>query len=99
MVNFKFIPLSDARLTAELKPTFLRVGQLISWDFTDSSGQTYTGLVVVGEKPHPQGFQSMADISVDIPAGPGIAMEKIQELSEIVQTEFMQRGVVTYKKP
>jgi hypothetical protein len=98
MVNFKLASPSDPRLTADIRSRFLRVGQLVAWDLTDSSGQIYTGLVIVGEKPHPQGFQSVADITVDIPEGDGIPIDKIQELSRIVQTELVQRTVVTYKK-
>jgi hypothetical protein len=98
MVNFTFIAISDQRLTPQLKATFLNVGQLINWKLTDSSG-TYAGLVVVGEKPHPQGFQSMADITIDIPPGKGIPVAKVRELSQTVQGEFVRRGVVGYKKP
>jgi hypothetical protein len=98
MVNFKFISLSDPRLTPSLKAQFLNVGQLINWELTDASG-AYTGLVVVGEKPHPQGFQSMADITIDVPPGEGIPIAKVRELSQTVRAEFVRRGVVGYKKP
>jgi hypothetical protein len=96
MVNFTFIPLPDPRLTADLKAKFLSVGQLIKWELSDSSG-TYTGLVVVGEKQHPQGFQSTADITFDI-GDKEIPIAKFQEVSQIVQTEFRSRAVVSTKK-
>ena len=46
MVNFMFIPLTDPKLTPELKARFVNVGQLIKWELTGPSG-VYTGLVVV----------------------------------------------------
>jgi hypothetical protein len=98
MVNFTFIPLTDPRLTPQLKSQFLNIGQLVNWELTDASG-TYKGLIVVGEKPHPQGFQSIADITIDLPAdGKGIPVTKVKELSQIVQTEFVQRAVINLKK-
>jgi hypothetical protein len=59
MVDFTFVPLSDPTLTPELKARFLKVDQLVNWKSTDSSG-AYSGLVIVGEKTRPQGFQSTA---------------------------------------
>jgi hypothetical protein len=97
MVNFSFIQLPDPRLTPDIKSKFLSVGQLIKWELTDSSG-IYTGLVIVGEKSIPQGFQTMADITFDI-GDKEIPVTKFQEISRIVLTEFQQRGVVTLKKP
>jgi hypothetical protein len=97
MVNFKFIPLTDPRLTAQIKEKFINVGQLINWDYTDSSGK-YSGIVVIGEKEIPQGFQSMADITLDI-GEKEISMAKIQEVSGIVSTELRQRMVVDLKQP
>ncbi len=90
MVKFTSIPLSDPRLTPELKAQFLNVRQLVNWESTDSSG-TYSGLVIVGEKPHPHGFQSTADFTVDVPPGDGIPIAKVQEISRTVQTEFFKR--------
>lgn len=90
MVKFTSIPLSDARLTPELKAQFLNVRQLVNWESTDSSG-TYSGLVIVGEKPHPYGFQSAADFTVDVPPGDGIPIPKVQEISRKVQIEFFKR--------
>jgi hypothetical protein len=95
MVNFMFIPLTDPKLTPELKARFVNVGQLIKWELTDPSG-VYTGLVVVGEKPHPQGFQSTTEITFDIPEEETSAA-KIQQITRLVQAEFVQRGVVGIK--
>lgn len=97
MVNFAFVPLSDPRLTPEMKASFLNVGQLVKWDYTDASG-TYTGLIILGEKKIPAGFQSFADITFDIPAKE-IPMAKIQEVSQIVTKEFRERTVVGLFKP
>jgi hypothetical protein len=96
MVNFKLVPLPDLRITPEIRARFLNVAQLKEWQLTESSG-TYTGLVVHGEKAIPQGFQSMAEISVDIPPA-GIPDTKIQEISQIVQSEFVKRAVILLKK-
>jgi hypothetical protein len=80
-----------------MKAKFLQVGQLASWEFRDSSG-TYTGLIVIGEKAVPQGFQSMADITMDVPTKePPIG--KVQEISQIIQREFLARTIVGIKKP
>ena len=92
MVDFTFLSLDDPRLTSGIKATFLNVGQLVGWKLTDPSG-AYTGLVVVGEKPVPQGFQAMAEFIVDSPAN-AIPMTKIQEISCTVQTEFVKRAMV-----
>jgi hypothetical protein len=97
MVEFKFVSLPDPRVTPELKGRFLNVGQLVEWKLTDSSG-TYTGLVVIGEKKIPQGFQSMADFTLDIPASGEIPIAKAQELSALVLNEFAKRAVVGTKK-
>jgi hypothetical protein len=35
MVNFMFIPLTDPKLTPELKARFVNVGQLIKWELTN----------------------------------------------------------------
>lgn len=96
MVNFAFVPLSDPRLTPELKARFLKVDQLVKWESTDSSG-AYSGLVIVGEKTRPQGFQSTAEFTVDI-RDKGIPIAKVQEISQIVQNEFVRRAVVNIMK-
>jgi hypothetical protein len=96
MVNFMFIPLTDPKLTPELKARFLDVNQLIKWELTDSYG-VYTGLIVVGEKPHPQGFRSVTEITFDIPEEETSAA-KMQQISRLVHAEFVQRGVSGIKK-
>ena len=95
MVNFVFIPLTDPKLTPELKARFLNVNQLIKWEVTDSYG-VYTGLIVVGEKPHPQGFQSTTEITFDFPEEETSAA-KMQQISRLVHAEFVQRGVAGIK--
>lgn len=96
MVNFTFVRLPDPRITPEIRARFLNVAQLIEWQLTDSSG-TYAGLVIHGEKAIPQGFQSMAEFIVDIPPA-GIPDAKLQEISQIVQSDFVKRAVVLLKK-
>jgi hypothetical protein len=95
MVNFVFIPLTDPKLTPELKARFLNVNQLIKWELSDSYG-VYTGLIVVGEKPYPQGFQSTTEITFDIPEEETSAA-KMQQISRLVHAEFVQRGVAGIK--
>jgi hypothetical protein len=51
----------------------------------------------VGEKPHPQGFQSTTEITFDIPEEETSAA-KIQQITRLVQAEYVQRGVVGIKK-
>jgi hypothetical protein len=93
MVEFKFVPLLDPRVTPELKARFLNLGQLVEWKLIDASG-TYTGLVVIGEKQIPQGFQSMADFTLDITPNVQIPAAKAQELSRLVLNEFAKRAVI-----
>jgi hypothetical protein len=98
MVDFKPVPLTDPRLTKELRNKFLNVGQLVEWKVTEGS-ETYTGLVIVGEKPHPQGFQSMADFTIDLGNRNEIAITKVQALTQEVMGEFKRRAVIGTKKP
>jgi hypothetical protein len=65
MVKFTFLPLSDSRLAPEHRAQFLTIGQFIKWELTDPSG-TYSGLMIVGEQATPQGFQSMANMTIDL---------------------------------
>jgi hypothetical protein len=65
-------------------------------ELTDSSG-SYTGLFVVGEKAIPQGFQTMAEFILDTPAK-RIPTAKLEEISQIVQSEFVKRGVAQLRK-
>jgi hypothetical protein len=95
MVDFKFLSLDDPRLTTNIKANFLNVDQLVGWELIDTSG-TYTGLVVLGQKPVPQGFHATADFTVDNPAI-AIPTAKTQEISHTVQTEFVQRAVFNSK--
>lgn len=97
MVNFTFLPMDETKIAAAHKAQFIKVGQLIKWELADPSG-SYSGLVIVGEKPIPNGFQTMADVTIDV-GDKGIPMAKVQELSRIVQTEFVQRGVISLQKP
>jgi len=91
MVNFTFIPVTDPRLTPELRARFVFVDQLVQWELTDSSG-TYTGLVVVGEQSHPQGFQARAEFTIDIPQK-GVSNSKIQEVPQTVENEFVKNAI------
>jgi len=55
-------------------------------------------LVIIGEKSIPEGFQTMADITFDV-GEKGIPITKVQEISNIVQTELKQRMIVKLQKP
>jgi hypothetical protein len=96
-VNFTFLPLTDPRLQPEMTKTFIKVGQLVGWELPQHS-QTYTGLLVVGEKTVPQGFQTMADCTLDIPATP-VPMEKVGRIVQTVLREFQQRGQMNITTP
>lgn len=53
---------------------------------------------LLGGKPHPQGFQTMADVTINI-VDKEIPMVKVQELTHIVMGEFQRRGVVITTRP
>jgi len=93
MVKFTFLPLSDSRLAPEHRAQFLTIGQFIKWELTDPSG-TYSGLMIVGEQATPQGFQTMANMTIDL-GEKEIPAAKVQELSRVVNTEFIQRAVIS----
>jgi hypothetical protein len=97
MVNFKFIPLPDPRVTPEIKARFLNLGQLIEWNLTDSSG-TYTGLIFMGEKAIPEGFQTMMDVVMNRGVGK-LSTAKGQEIIQTVVREVQQRGIMLNVKP
>lgn len=94
MVKFTFLPLSDSRLAPEHRAQFLTIGQFIKWELTDPSG-TYSGLMIVGEQATPQGFQTMANMTIDL-GEKEIPAAKVQELSRVVNTEFRQRAVIAH---
>src|ERR1700739_4786201 len=96
MVNFKCVPLPDPRVTPEIKAKFLNFGQLIEWDLTDSSG-TYSGLIFMGEKKIPEGFQTMMDVVMN--KRDGTPTPKAHEVIQTVVREVQKRGVVSLKKP
>ncbi len=97
MVNFKFVPLPDPRVTLEIRAKFLNFGQLIEWDLTDPSG-SYGGLIFVGEKKVPQGFQTMMDVVMNKGAAK-IPTAKAQEVIQTVVREVQQRGIMLNTKP
>jgi hypothetical protein len=69
------------------------LGNLIKWELTDPSG-TYSGLMIVGEQATAHGFQTIANMTVDL-GKKAIPADKIQELARIVNTEFSQRAVIS----
>jgi hypothetical protein len=89
MVQFKFIPMDESKVKPELKEQLLTIGRLVRWDYTDDQG-TYTGLVVIGEKAIPRGFQTVAKVSLDA-ATKALPTRKVQELSRLVGNEFLAR--------
>jgi hypothetical protein len=97
MVNFKIAKLPDPRVTPEVTAKFINFGQLIEWVYTEKSGTTYRGLIFVGEKPHPQGFQTMADFLIET-EGQEIPLQKAGEVSQIVMSEFRRQGLMTLGK-
>src|SRR5258705_10284383 len=91
MVSFMFIPLTEPRLSPELRAKFVHVNQLVRWELTDSSGK-YTGLVVVGAQPHLKGFQARAEFTIDLPQK-GLSNSKMREVSHTVETEFVNKAI------
>jgi len=98
MVKFTFLPLTDSRLRPAMTGSFLKVGQLISWELTRGN-RTFTGLLIVGEKAIPQGIQTMADCTLDPPEAPQIPLETAREIVQTVLSEFQQRGIVALNPP
>jgi hypothetical protein len=96
MVNFTVLPIGevDVRVAAAHRAQFLSIGQLIKWELTDASG-AYSGLMIVGEKAIPDGFQTMANMTIDVGAKP-LLPEKLQELSRVVNAEFAGRTIMSY---
>ena len=89
MVQFHEIPMNEAKMEPELKKGLLTIGQLVKWDYTDDQG-TYTGLIVIGEKPVPQGSQTTANVTIDA-ATKSLPVRKIQELHRLIANEFLAR--------
>lgn len=83
---------SDERLAAAHRAEFLTIGQLIKWEPTDASG-AYSGLMIVGEKATPQGFQSVSNMTIDIGAKE-ISPAKVQELSSGEYRIYSKSGYV-----
>ncbi len=98
MVKLKNLQLSGSRLCPEMTKGFLQVGQLFGWELTRGT-RTFTGLVIVGEKSIPQGFQTMIDCTLDTPVGPQVPMETAGEIVRKVVSEFQQRGTVALNPP
>jgi hypothetical protein len=96
VVTFKKVPLTDLRLTAEKKKSFLQVGQLFQWDYSDASGK-YSGLVIVGEKSIPQGFQTMSDLTVET-APEGTPMTQVEAVLRNVAAQLQQQSAVALFK-
>jgi hypothetical protein len=84
MVNFSSLPCKLFKVPPELREQFQGIGLLLRWDYTDTS-RTYTGLAI-------------ADVTIDVETNP-IPMNKVQEMSKIVQTEFAQHIISKYRKP
>ena len=98
MVKFTSLTLSDPRLRPEMTKSFLQVGQLIGWELARGI-RTFSGLLIVGEKATPQGFQTMADCTLDTPAGQQIPLETAGEIVQTVLGEFQQRGIIALNPP
>lgn len=96
-VGFTFLPLTDSRLHPEMRESFIKVGQLVGWELPQHN-ETYTGLLVIGEKTVTQGFQTMAECTLDTAATP-ITIEKAKQITQIVLREFQQRGQMNFTSP
>jgi hypothetical protein len=96
-VNFKFLDLSNPRLKPEVTRSFLNVGQLVGWELPEAK-QTYTGLLIVGEKTIPEGFQTMVDCTMDNPPSP-VPLEKAGKVVQTVLKQYQERGVVSFQIP
>lgn len=94
MVTFTSLRVSDDLLAPEHRAQFLTVGQIFKWNLSDASG-AYSGLMVVGEQATPQGFQTMANMTIDL-GMQNLSPAKLQELALMVNAEFRKRSIVSY---
>jgi hypothetical protein len=94
-VKFTVLSVAEAGLPPDYKVPFLTtIGQIVKWEFGDASG-AYSGLMAIeGETPITPGFQAIANISAST-EGKAVSLEQFQELSRIVNAEFLKRAVVS----
>jgi hypothetical protein len=96
MVEFTSAPLSDPRITPQIKAQFIKVAQLFNWKLTDASG-TYKGLIVVGDIAVNNGLSTMISTFIDVSPGPGIPIAKFNEITQIVNAELRQSSIVVMR--
>jgi hypothetical protein len=103
-VDFQMESSDTPRVNSDIRKRFLSVADVASWKLVNEKGEVvYTGLVVNGPKPLPNGgFQFIADFTLDMPADPtkGIPTDAIPAIQNAVMTEFQKRAVIkTYSPP
>jgi hypothetical protein len=101
-VEFEKLPDGEKLVPPPNKAKFLSITDVVRWRVVKDDGTaTYTGLVIAGPKPLPGGnFQMEAEFTVDIPEGPGIPMGAIQQIGQLVMSEFQRQVVIkTYDPP
>lgn len=68
MVRFTSLPLTDPRLTHERKKPFHDVSLVVGWELSKNN-RIYTGLLVIGQKAPPEGFETHLECYIDTPTG------------------------------
>jgi hypothetical protein len=97
-VDFQAEAADTPLLPPDVRAKFLSVLDVLSWKLVEASGKVlYTGLIVNGPKPLPDGgFQCFAEFLLDLPADPtrGIPPNAIPAIQNAVLTEFQKRTVI-----
>jgi hypothetical protein len=97
-VHFQLLTADAPEVSAETRKKFISITDVASWKLADEKGNVlYTGLIVSGPKPLPDGgFQMMAEFLLDMPSDPtkGIPRDAIPAIQNAVVTEFRKRAVI-----
>jgi hypothetical protein len=97
-VDFQMESADNPRVTPDVRKRFLGVTDVASWKLVEVSGNIlYTGLIVMGPKALPDGgFQSFAELILDLPADPlkAIPDSAIPAIQNAVLTEYRRRAVI-----
>jgi hypothetical protein len=98
MVKFTYLDIPNPRLKPEMTKSFLRVGQLIGWEL-QRGNRTFSGLLIIGEKAIPGGFQTMADCNLDTSVGPQVPLETAKEIIQTVLAEYQKNSATVLVNP
>ena len=90
MVRFTSLPLTDPRLTHGRKKPFQDVSKLFGWEMTENN-LSYTGLLVIGKKAAPEGFEMLLECYIDTPTGKQPPLERSGGIVRTVTEEYREQ--------